>query len=151
FEGSYEITPFYQSDVNALRRLSPRFVIVLAASSAYVWFVGYAASSEFYLGVLGAMVLLQATVHLRHLRNFYVFSNGPGLVQGRVMYPRAFVLRSSAFELITFSGFYFALFLVTSSVFVLGGALACGVLSINHYRLAQRHAALSKAASQPAV
>ncbi len=30
FEGSYEITPFYQKDIDTLRRLSPRFVTVLA-------------------------------------------------------------------------------------------------------------------------
>src|SRR5215831_7182582 len=34
FEGSYEITPLFQADVNALRRLSPRFVIALVAGTA---------------------------------------------------------------------------------------------------------------------
>jgi uncharacterized membrane protein YedE/YeeE len=47
----------------------------------------------------------------------------------------------SAFELSLFAGLYLGLGLVTSSVFVLGGGLACGVLAITHYRLARRHAA----------
>ena len=37
FEGSYEITPFFQADVNALRRISRRFVIALVASTAYLY------------------------------------------------------------------------------------------------------------------
>jgi inorganic pyrophosphatase len=36
FEGSYEITPFYRADVNALRYFSPRFLLVLVGSTAYV-------------------------------------------------------------------------------------------------------------------
>jgi len=39
FEGSYEITPLFQADVNALRRLSPRFVIALLATTVYVFVV----------------------------------------------------------------------------------------------------------------
>jgi hypothetical protein len=29
FEGSYEITPFFQRDINSLRRISPRFLVML--------------------------------------------------------------------------------------------------------------------------
>ena len=35
FEGSYEITPYYQRDINSLRRLSPRFFAALLLS--LVW------------------------------------------------------------------------------------------------------------------
>ena len=38
FEGSYEITPIFQADVNALRRISPRFLAIPVGSTAYlVW------------------------------------------------------------------------------------------------------------------
>jgi hypothetical protein len=33
FEGSYEITPLFQNDVNALRRISPRLLLALAGST----------------------------------------------------------------------------------------------------------------------
>jgi hypothetical protein len=144
FEGSYEITPLFQSDVNALRRVSPRFLIALLASTGYLVVVqqisSSAGSTSLYAGVLGSLLLLQSAVHMRHFRNWFLFRNGKA-VQGRVSYPRVLMLRASAFELLVFSGFYLALFLVTASTFVLGGALACGVLSVNHYRLAQRHPA----------
>jgi hypothetical protein len=45
----------------------------------------------------------------------------------------------SAFELLMFAGLYLFLFLATGSVFVLGGAVATGVLSLGHYRFARRH------------
>src|SRR5215831_17875565 len=38
-EGSYEITPMFQADVDALRRVSPRFVIILIVSTVYLCLV----------------------------------------------------------------------------------------------------------------
>jgi hypothetical protein len=148
FEGSYEITPLFQADVNALRMVSPRFVFSLLASTGYLILVRNIAgpsngSFGFYPLVLGTMILTEATVHTRHLRNWYLFSRGIGLVKGRMEYPRGILLRSSALELIVFAGLYSGLFVVTESSFVLGGAIACVALSINHYLLARRHDASS--------
>lgn len=151
FEGSYEITPLFQADVNALRRVSPRFWIALLASTGYLVVVQRIADAtvvleDLYAAVLGAMLLIQVTVHHRHLRNWFLFRNGAGVVRGRVVYPRGLLLRMSAFELALFAGLYLALFLATGSVFILGGVLACAVLSLNHYRLASHHQSVPKAA-----
>ena len=145
FEGSYEITPMFQADIDGLRKFSRRFLVALIVSTAYLWLVRSVtvslADHTIYAGVLGAMLLIQATVHIRHLRNWFLFSKGADLIHGRLTYPRRFLLTVSAFELTLFAALYLSLALVTSSVFVLGGGLACGVLAINHYRLARRHAA----------
>ena len=142
FEGSYEITPAFQSDIDRLRTFSPRFVAALIISTVYLWLVRILAESleepAVYLGVLGAMLLIQATVHIRHLRNWFLFSKGAGLIQGTLTYPRKLLLTMSAFELALFAGLYLGLSVITSSVFVLGGSLACGVLAVNHYQLARR-------------
>ena len=53
--------------------------------------------------------------------------------------PRGLLLRTSAFELLLFAGLYFVLFLATGSLFILGGMVATGALSLSHYRLARRH------------
>src|SRR5262245_6561070 len=151
FEGSYEITPLFQADVNALRRLSPRFVIALLATTGYVFVVQRidGPSSGLYLGVLGAMVITELTVHIRHLRNWFMFRNGLSQIEGRLTYPRGVLLRMSAFELLLFAGLYFVLFLATGSLFILGGAVATGAVSLSHYRLARRHdATLSMAIKQ---
>jgi hypothetical protein len=146
FEGSYELTPLFEGDVNALRKISPRFVASLIASTAYVWLVRRIAGPsttrfDLYVGVLGATLLVQATIHIRHLRNWFLFKWGAAFIRGRLVYSRRFMLTMSAFELFLFACLYFGLFLVTASVFILGGMLACTVLSLNHYRLAQRHRA----------
>jgi hypothetical protein len=146
FEGSYEITPLFQADVNALRRLSPRFVIALFASTAYLAVVqqtsSASGSSSLYAGALGALLLLQSAVHLRHFRNWFLFRNVKAL-QGRGFYPRVLLLQTSAIELLGFAALYLTLFLLTSSVFILGGDLACGALAFNHYRLVRRHLSMS--------
>lgn len=145
-EGSYEITPLFQADVNALRLVSPRFIVALLASTGYLVLVRSfteASFSNLYVGVLGAMILIQATVHMRHLRNWFLFKKSIGFIRGRLEYPRGIAIRVSALELLLFSGLYAFLFLATESTFVLGGAIACGVLSMNHYRLARRHDATS--------
>jgi len=153
FEGSYEITPLFQADVNALRRLSPRFVIALFATTAYVFVVQRTGgpSSGLYLGVLGALIIAELTVHIRHLRNWFTFTNGLSQIEGRLAYPRGLLLRTSAFELRLFTALYFVLFLATGSLFILGGVAATGVLSLSHYRLARRHDAKPSVAVKPAL
>jgi hypothetical protein len=154
FEGSFEITPIFQADVNALRPVSPRFVFFLVASTAYLLLLRRIAGPGsgligLYQLVLGGLVLVEAIVHVRHVRNWYLFGRTVGLLKGHMEYPRGIMLRNSALEFFVFSALYASLFLVTGSLFVLGGAIGCCVLSINHYRLATRHeAAVKRAAAQ---
>ena len=152
FEGSYEITPFFQTDVNALRRVSPRFLIALVATTGYLILARVVTTAvgeleAFYQVLLGTMILTQATVHTRHLRNWYLFKRSVGFLRGRLEYPRGVLLRNSAMELLVFTGLYAGLFLVTSSVFVLGGALGAGAMAFNHHRLARRHEAAAARAA----
>ena len=42
-------------------------------------------------------------------------------------------------EIVLFAVLYFFLFVVTADPFVLGGALSCALLAVNHYRFARRH------------
>jgi hypothetical protein len=76
--------------VNAPRLVSPRFVIALIATTSYVVLVQQIAGStpSLYLGVLGALVVVELTVHIRHLRNWFVFKYGLFSIQGRLVYPR---------------------------------------------------------------
>jgi hypothetical protein len=66
-------------------------------------------------------------------------------VQGKIEYSRPFSLRLSAVELFAFGAFCLFLSLVVGSWFVLGGALACGVLAVQHWRLAIKAAAQTRA------
>jgi hypothetical protein len=145
FEGSYEITPIFQSDINALRLISRTFMFFLVVSTAYLALLSYwmraAELRGAYLMAFGAMALTELTVHVRHLRNLFLFRGArlPNALRGRIEYSRGLLLRASAFELFLFSCLYAFLFLATIAPFILGGALACAALSLNHYRLARRH------------
>jgi hypothetical protein len=146
FEGSYEITPVFQKDVDALRRLSPRFLLAMAAGSSTLWVLwwltrippGWPAA---YLFALGALVLLQLTVHVRHLRNWFLYRKalGPDGLQGRILHPRPMMLRSSAFEFAVFAGLYLLLFLITLNPFLLGGSAGCLATARKHLSLAKKH------------
>ena len=147
-EGSYELTPFHQGDIDALRRFSPRFLLALllpCAALPLVWLVGNAdtTSLPMYELALGAIILLQLTVHVRHLRNYFLFRAmiaGEGIA-GRIEYARRTILTQSAVELFAFAALYGAVFVLTRSWFVLGGALGCSVVGVQHRQLARQGAA----------
>jgi hypothetical protein len=143
FEGSFELTPFFQKDIDSLRKISPRFLILLVLSNCYlllVWWLVGVSQNELYQFALGYMILLQLMVHIRHLRNLFLFramSRTDG-VRGRIEYPRPLLLRMSAFECLTFSGLYFVLFAIVQSYFLLGGTIACLLLAAKHRKIAYK-------------
>jgi hypothetical protein len=139
FDGSYEITPYYQPDVDALRAVSPRFLVALVVSLLLVsalWSATAAGDfgSEMYQVALGGMILLELAIHVRHLRNYHLFRAvlaGRALT-GRIEYARAATLAHSAVELGAFAAIYAVVSAITGSWFVAGGALACAMLAIKH-------------------
>jgi hypothetical protein len=139
FEGSYELTPYYQDDVDSLRLFSPRFLAALAIGVVLVgaiWqlSIGVLAYPPAFLIGFGGLVLLELTIHIRHLRNLFLFRavlRGTN-VTGRIEYARPLTLRLSAIELFSFSGLFVVLALMTQSWFVLGGAITCASTGWNH-------------------
>lgn len=150
FDGSFEITPYYQRDINSLRRVSPRFIFALLATSAWVfvlWRLLGQSTPETYSFALGAMILVELAIHIRHFRNLFLFrAVGSDAVRGHIEYSRRLTLRLSAVELLAFSGLFIVLFAFTQSWFVLGGAAACLALAGRHWTLARKHVS---AAAEP--
>lgn len=139
-EGSYEITPFFQRDIDSLRLISPRFLLMLFVSGVLlsaVWLLMSQPDPTPYRFLLGAMILLQLTIHIRHLRNLATFRGiiNSDAVRGRIEYSRQFTLKISASELFAFSGLFFLLFVFTPSWFILGGAVGCLSTAMKHWRL----------------
>jgi hypothetical protein len=143
FEGSYELNPVFEAEVNALRRISPRFIVMWAVSTTAVFLVGVMTGPEmrgFYVFMLGALLLIQLTVHVRHLRNWLLFRHAlrSDAMTGHLEYRRDVVLRASAFEILEFGVLYAFIYAFTpAGPFLLGGAFACAVTAISHYRLAR--------------
>jgi hypothetical protein len=77
FEGSYEITPFYQRDIDSLRVVSPRFVFILSltlGALGFLWKLNTSSPApELRQFVLGALVGALLAVHMRHFRNLVLF------------------------------------------------------------------------------
>jgi hypothetical protein len=150
FEGSYELTPYHQRDVDAQRRFSPRFLLALGAVCvllALLWqfTVGQALVPIVYETMLGMLILLQLTIHVRHLRNYFLFRSilAGGAVDGRLEYTRPVILQNSAAELFSFAALYAIVSIVTMSAFIAGGALACALVGVKHVQLSR------EAASRP--
>jgi hypothetical protein len=158
FEGSFEITPYYQKDVDSLRSISPRFVTALVLSVVYLavlWWLALATQPALYEFVIGMLISTELAVHHRHIRNLYLFraiANGDA-VQGRVRYARPLLLRMSAVEKFAFSGLFAVLYVFTLSWFVLGGVVGCLAVALKHLRLARKQpaAATTQPAASPAM
>jgi hypothetical protein len=143
FEGSYELTPYYQGDVDRLSRFSRRLWLALAFSCVALLAVWWAAvqvlgMTWLFSFLLGALLLREAVVHLRHFRNIVLFRLGqrPDGLRGRLEYPRWLVLRASASELFAFAGLFVLLAAIADGWFFLGGAAACAVTGLQHTRQA---------------
>jgi hypothetical protein len=154
FEGSYELTPLFQQDIDSLRLVSPRFLGMLlwgVVLLTIVWLLAAQTFLQFYYFALGSMILIQLAVHTRHLRNLFVFRAiiDPDLVRGRIEYSRVFLLRMSATELITFSGVFFLLFVFTQDWFMLGGAASCLSTAEKHRRLVHKLSSSAVGSAQP--
>ncbi len=154
FEGSFEITPYFQSDIDSLRVVSPRFLAAMLLTWVYlavVWWLAAQSQPHLYEFVLGALISSQLAVHVRHLRNLFLFRaiSGTDAVQGRIQYARPLTLRMSSVELLGFSVTFGVLFVFTSSWFLLGGAIACLGIALKHRRLANKPVAsvMDKAAA----
>ena len=154
FEGSFELNPYFQRDIDSLRRVSPRFVAMFFITGlllCWIWFLSTQSTPEFYMFMLGFMILLELTIHLRHIRNLISFRmfDKADCVRGRIEYSRPFILRVSSAELFSFSGFFLLLFAFTQSWFVLRGAASCALTATKHLQLARRVPAKAPTAVQP--
>jgi hypothetical protein len=136
-EGSYELTPDFQQDIDALRLISPRFLIALFGSTLLLLMarglsLGIPAIFE---AVCGFFLLMEVPVHIRHIRNIVTYRqiNTGQAATGKLAYARWFVYSLSATEILTFAIVFLAFALLLGSWFFLGGAVGCGRLAIDHF------------------
>lgn len=154
FEGSLELTPQFQKDVDALRRVSPQFVMrwLISVVSLYaIWWLSVVSlkQPEFFYFLIGALVLQEATVHLRHIRNLAIFPIArAGGLKGQLEQARWSTLKLSAVELFSFAGTYLILAIFLLSWFMLGGAFGCLVAGVQQWRMYKKALALSKTSQE---
>ena len=158
FEGSYELTPQFQDDVNKLRPVSRRFILALILSEGLLlmfWGLSVRVLGlwQAYEGVLGVMLMLEAAIHLRHTRNIQLFrflQRHPAAVEGHVRYRRALILWNSVWDLVGMGVLLTLLALLLGSWFLGGGAVGVLALALRHF-IMQRKSARNLAASSEIV
>ena len=145
FEGSFELTPQFQKDVDALKPVSTRHVISLTLSSLFIVLIWWLTKRLpffpwTYLLYLGMFLLLEVAVHLRHFRNISLIREirKGGGVEGEIRYRKWFSYRISASEFYLYSALFLSFAVLTYSPFFLGGAIMCFATGIRHIRLAKK-------------
>ena len=153
FEGSFELTPQYQKDVDALKPVSKRHIILLALSSLLIVFIWWFTKRLLffpwtYLLYLGMFLLGEVAVHLRHLRNLSLIREirKDGGVEGQIFYKKWFSYRISASEFYLYSVLFLIMAVLTYSPFFLGGAIMCYGTGFKHSRLAKKAKMTAQAA-----
>ncbi|MCJ7825511.1 MAG: hypothetical protein MUP44_11480 [Anaerolineales bacterium] len=144
FEGSLELNPIFESEVEQTRRFGPRFRFMLIASSIYLALAWYFSNSVIGSDGLssfafGALFLLEAAVIIRHIQNDAIIraANDGFSLQGTLHTPRPVSYRMSAAHFFGFASLFLILGILTRSWFIFGGSFACGIQSYRNSRQAQ--------------
>lgn len=145
FEGSYELTPQFQKDVDALKPISARHIAMLVLCSLVIFVLWWVIADRLALPwlynlYLGLFLLVEIAVHLRHLRNVFLVREvrRSGGVDGQISYRKWFSYRVSAFEFYLIGTLFLMVALLAFSSFFLGGALVCFGTGFKHGLLARK-------------
>lgn len=136
FEGNQ--TRHFEKDVDALKPISTRHILLLLLTNIIIfclwWLFNTINFAPGFVLFLGMFLLMEVGVHLRHFRSYFMLAQNRdrGGLDGRLSYRRWFIFGTSAFEFLCLAGLFLFTAWVNSSVFFLGGALACLALAVNH-------------------
>lgn len=142
FEGSFELTPQFQNDIDHLKPISRRHLILLVVFSLIIstlwWLFDFLDENWGYLMILGMLLLMEIVVHIRHLRNVFLFREIRlrGGVEGAITYRRWFSYRVSYFDVALFGGLFLLTAILTGSWFFAGGAIGGFLVAFKHKNLA---------------
>ncbi len=139
FGGSLELNPQFQHDIDRLRAFSPRFFLHLVLSLASILFMwllckGISGLNWFFVLFVGNLMLPEAVILTRHLRNlvFFTMAKRPGALVGRIEYSRPVALMQSETEMLGFALLFLFMSILTGSWFILGGAFGCAMAGLRH-------------------
>jgi hypothetical protein len=143
YEKGIELTPYYQKDIASLKLFSLRFILMLLLSCLslmIVWIITAKQTPVIFEFFIGAFILGEISIHMRHVRNLVIFkymkySKG---VRGTLEYTKWFSYRVSAIELLEFAILFLFIFFLSNRLFFLGGSIDGLITAIKHWRLAKK-------------
>jgi len=140
-EGSLELTPEYEQDIEARRLLSPRFLKSTAFGCIFLLGIWYVAVfipvvKLYYMFILGALVLRQLAVIIRHVNNLTMYGllRKEGAATGKIEYRRWVAHRRAGVDLIAFGCLFLFSFAMTGQLFWAGGSLFCAATGAEHFK-----------------
>lgn len=152
-EGSYELTPQYQKDIDKGNKFSLRFLALLLFFAAYIYVLAqYLDAPKYLVGIFaGLLIITELPVHARHIQNIMFYrrlaSSNPGTT-GQLAVTKEYGYRQSATQLACCGVLVFLIFLLTGSWMLLGGALGLLNATRQHISLARKHARMTDAANK---
>ncbi|MGC9454458.1 MAG: hypothetical protein ACP5HU_06300 [Phycisphaerae bacterium] len=139
-EGSYELTPEFQNDVDSLRLVSPRLIRDIIFAMVIItglWYAGrwHWAGMQAMRFVGGGIILSNAMIVSRHAMNLArlkSLSRHEG-VRGKVYIEQWLSYRTSAAGLLGMAGVLVLLAVMTGSVACMGGFVFVGFAACTHW------------------
>lgn len=145
FQGSYELTPEFQADIDAQRRWSPRFVravLLTNAAALGIWVitVQLLEMPAVFAFVMGGLILRSLGIHVRHIRNVALarFIRAGDGAWGKIEYARWITLRLSAVELLTLAGLFGLIAVVGGGWAFFGGAAFELIAGLQHWAMSDQ-------------
>lgn len=136
-EGSYELTPFFQDDIDSFKKVSFRFLIILGFALGGLmliyWLANEISIPEGFSFAAGGLILRSVVVHMQHVQNISLYrylERHPEQASGSITYSRPLVYSRRAVEFSLFGALFLTLFAVTGSWFLAGGALGCFAIGL---------------------
>lgn len=132
--GSYELNPLFQKDIDRLRRVSPRFILILVGAGVWLvlmWGVTqYLHIPQAFAAGAGVLILMEVPVLTSHVRNLALFTalRTPGAVEGHIAYSRWVSLRMTSWNFALWGVLYALFFALTGSWLFFGGIVSMFLL-----------------------
>jgi hypothetical protein len=141
-EGSYELNPDFEKEVDRQQPMSVSFLVwLIGVSGVLLWTGSVFASHWVYRCLAGLFIIPAIYVHLRHLDNIALYRRlsgpDPG-VSGSVTISRRNAYVRSSVAVAGFAALTLVLFLLVGSYFLLGGVFGLTLLAWNLRSMARR-------------
>jgi hypothetical protein len=140
FSHGYELEPDHQKEIANLQPVSFNLVLQLFLFSGLLAISYYTMSLNFFTFFWGSLVLLQFAVHSRHFRNiilFYFAKKSEG-IRGQIEYDHKLSLRLSSYDFLYFALLFLFTYLMSGSIFLLGGAASCLLTTARQIMLSRK-------------
>jgi hypothetical protein len=143
-EGSYEMNPTWERDIDSGRRFSWRLVAATALLLGALLAIRSVAvladlDPAFFAFAAGMIMLVQTPIFMAHASNLHTLRAiaDPAAVTGRILMHRPFLYGQSGWLFGRFGVLWLALWVPSQQAFFLGGALGCFLLARYMLRLAK--------------